>query len=76
MRGKDIIEIKIAGIIGITPAHAGKRVALLKLGTYKEDHPRTCGEKETSEIENFLLTRITPAHAGKRSMCFDLILLK
>ena len=36
--------------MGITPAHAGKRVKYISQRTYKKDHPRTRGEKLFSYV--------------------------
>ena len=45
MRGKVVvIEVAVA-LVGITPAHAGKRSDEMVLISLKEDHPRPCGEK-------------------------------
>ena len=45
MRGK-VISTRITRIkIGITPAYAGKRTALILQSSLFEDHPRLCGEK-------------------------------
>ena len=45
MRGKGEIVKTMVGDTGITPAYAGKRVALhLHIG-FRRDHPRLCGEK-------------------------------
>ena len=45
MRGKAAAAQQIAPAAGITPAHAGKRVAVTRGGLKTQDHPRTCGEK-------------------------------
>ena len=45
MRGKEAVVIGYGDFCGITPAYAGKRVALhLHIG-FRRDHPRLCGEK-------------------------------
>ena len=45
MRGKVICLSTTPQAHGITPAHAGKSTALLRLCWLSGDHPRTCGEK-------------------------------
>ena len=67
MRGEDSLESKNIDPVGITPAHAGRRI-FWKAGSTKErDHPRACGEKafDFAFVETHF--RITPAHAGRRT---------
>ena len=45
MRGKAKISACAKKSIGITPAHAGKRVPGARMVYDAEDHPRPCGEK-------------------------------
>ena len=45
MRGKADIYGYTAYVVGITPAHAGKRSVLSADKICSGDHPRTCGEK-------------------------------
>ena len=45
MRGKAFLRQCRNGCVGITPAHAGKRIRELLQRTAARDHPRTCGEK-------------------------------
>ena len=45
MRGKDRAHERVDGLVGITPAHAGKRANLSKPMILTRDHPRPCGEK-------------------------------
>ena len=45
MRGKVLQNPISQGIVGITPARAGKRVLCLGLPVLRWDHPRVCGEK-------------------------------
>ena len=47
MRGKVGYEIVCFIIVGITPAHAGKRLSGYRKKTVEEDHPRACGEKRS-----------------------------
>ncbi len=44
-RGKGRTQCAVNDGFGITPAHAGKSVGFLKCTLYREDHPRTRGEK-------------------------------
>ncbi len=64
-----------ARLVGITPAHAGKRKSKMTISIQKQDHPRTRGEKMASNTYEAVGNRITPAHAGKslqwvEAMCF------
>ena len=45
MRGKALCYAVVDSIVGITPAHAGKRKMLKTPAAGIWDHPRTCGEK-------------------------------
>ena len=45
MRGKACPATDSATPTGITPAYAGKRLALLAVIDVVRDHPRLCGEK-------------------------------
>ena len=45
MRGKVSSDDEVELFVGITPAHAGKRLFLYKIYKNHQDHPRTCGEK-------------------------------
>ena len=45
MRGKAAVKSLYTGFLGITPAHAGKRITGECWGLMPWDHPRTCGEK-------------------------------
>ena len=49
MRGKVGHCLASNSILGITPAHAGKRSPAFSSNSYGRDHPRTCGEKEINE---------------------------
>ena len=46
VRGKGVHIAHRQGCEGITPAHAGKRMAFLSATKRRWDHPRTCGEKK------------------------------
>ena len=50
MRGKVLDGVKVILVLGITPAHAGKRSRCTFVQTSRWDHPRTCGEKSSREI--------------------------
>ncbi len=45
MRGKVSVSSETARPLGITPAHAGKRILSLFKALSRRDHPRACGEK-------------------------------
>ena len=51
MRGKEIHATKALVIVGITPAHAGKRRLRLHLRRAERDHPRACGEKTKGSLK-------------------------
>ena len=65
MRGKASNSLSGSYVLGITPAYAGKsklfRFFYLCLG----DHPRLCGEKNTSTQKNFLSRGSPPPMRGK-----------
>ena len=50
MRGKDCHAISIHGIVGITPAYAGKRSSPCGHPLRFQDHPRVCGEKTATPL--------------------------
>ena len=45
MRGKGLGFPALSDLLGITPAHAGKRCPVISICRTEKDHPRTCGEK-------------------------------
>ena len=45
MRGKVFLHVLSSKHIGITPAHAGKRLQSVHSNARRRDHPRPCGEK-------------------------------
>ena len=61
MRGK--AKLFPCGIVfsRITPAHAGKRMAIDGQCIRYEDHPRTCGEKDQM-CNHFTCFRRSPPH--------------
>ena len=48
MRGKEKFFILMVALVGIIPAHAGKRAATFPINASHQDHPRSCGEKKSS----------------------------
>ena len=45
MRGKGVVPCIQRRLIGITPAYAGKSIAVRSFYRFPRDHPRVCGEK-------------------------------
>ena len=68
MRGKGACWTGAGVGAGITPAHAGKRLAHGHFHRAQRDHPRACGEKGCNGTKLLKLFGITPAHAGKSHM--------
>ena len=67
MRGKGSKRVSSHLPSRITPAYAGKREAW-KIGGYRsKDHPRLCGEKETTRIPQCSLLGSPPPMRGKAS---------
>ena len=50
MRGKGLKLAEMYGMLGITPAYAGKSRERKKLKSPEKDHPRLCGEKIPRQI--------------------------
>ena len=50
MRGKAKTKMLLNEFIGITPAHAGKRLARYSSSASDQDHPRPRGEKQVSRV--------------------------
>ena len=48
VRGKGPPQLLRCGVKGITPACAGKSLTIQKMTTRSRDHPRVCGEKNTT----------------------------
>ena len=61
MRGKAYICYTLCSGYRITPAHAGKRQCQLLRYLPAEDHPRTCGEKN-SKGKDFICYAGSPPH--------------
>ena len=65
VRGKVQACIYDAGVLGITPACAGKRIIGLTEGMTEKDHPRVCGEKHALQICNVCELGSPPRVRGK-----------
>ena len=65
MRGKVSLVDFIRSRLGITPAHAGKSSYSLSERCIKEDHPRTCGEKDLEKRQAVILIGSPPHMRGK-----------
>ena len=64
-RGKDVLILDGAGVVGITPAWAGKRLLGLLRKTAVRDHPRMGGEKCCSSLMRALWSGSPPRRRGK-----------
>ena len=67
MRGKLIGFAAITALSGITPAHAGKTIITLVLYRPTADHPRTCGENQSTNAHTPTLSGSPPHMRGKPS---------
>ena len=65
MRGKVGHCLASNSILGITPAHAGKRSPAFSSNSYGRDHPRTCGEKHVQPKKQARLLGSPPHMRGK-----------
>ena len=65
MRGKVIAEITDTVADGITPAYAGKSIAVTSKHTVHRDHPRVCGEKSAERLQRRQYTGSPPRMRGK-----------
>ena len=65
MRGKAVIAGNGKRLVGITPAHAGKRLSFSAMPTIAQDHPRACGEKQTLTRAKRLAQGSPPRMRGK-----------
>ena len=65
MRGKESAAAALSGILGITPAYAGKSVQNFLPACKPEDHPRLCGEKVFSQDFAFATPGSPPPMRGK-----------
>ena len=69
MRGKVVGSEELPGVVGITPAYAGKSaLRFVRIGLCW-DYPRVCGEKLMTKCGQSLQLGITPAYAGKKARC-------
>ena len=48
MRGKGLMDAELSNAVGITPAYAGKSFGSFCFLSFRQDHPRVCGEKCSS----------------------------
>ena len=65
MRGKGQPLYIVVSESGITPACAGKSVAITCRAWYPRDHPRVCGEKEAGALSEVYETGSPPRVRGK-----------
>ena len=65
MRGKVMGRACTCTRAGITPAYAGKRLGLCFFDGGREDHPRVCGEKATSQTKTEQVKGSPPRMRGK-----------
>ena len=65
MRGKGIPTGSVPRCSRITPAYAGKSLALSTSTAGQEDHPRLCGEKRALDAIEGMLTGSPPPMRGK-----------
>ena len=67
MRGKALRDADFAALIGIIPAHAGKRRGRGQPRPLWWDHPRSCGEKSAGARPASIQTGSSPLMRGKES---------
>ena len=48
MRGKGVVHVFVPEKFGITPAYAGKSFGSFCFLSFRQDHPRVCGEKQAA----------------------------
>ena len=72
VRGKEYDYFKAGNSKGITPAHAGKRLADLYWRCGYWDHPRTCGEKDHTYQQGVERMGSPPHVRGKGLPCSDM----
>ena len=65
MRGKVVGSEELPGVVGITPACAGKRTRLSGLQGSQGDHPRMCGEKFWALVRAVMALGSPPRMRGK-----------
>ena len=64
MRGIPVMTFGDVYVEGITPAHAGNTLSILRRTRSTRDHPRACGEYQLPVPGHGCSSGITPAHAG------------
>ena len=69
MRGKHRVFGEGTADMRITPAHAGKTLAVLRAQTPLTDHPRACGENIRDHKNNGAGVGSPPRMRGKRFKC-------
>ena len=65
MRGKGVVHVFVPEKLGITPAHAGKRIRSRLPDPVGGDHPRMCGEKLSISSAHISQTGSPPHVRGK-----------
>ena len=70
MRGKAKRHVADDGMIGITPAYAGKSLRYAIVKPPSEDHPRVCGEKKAELTPDELSRGSPPRMRGKDFLLF------
>ena len=66
VRGKQILQRRLALLPRITPARAGKTHFAPLLLLLHRDHPRACGENYNAQIESYTQAGSPPRVRGKR----------
>ena len=73
MRGKQVFVHAAQPVQGITPADAGKTPSGLPVGCSPKDHPRGCGENQSSKRFYALIDGSPPRMRGKpRRWCCEM----
>ena len=65
MRGKGSNYMQESDVIGITPAYAGKSFYFFSNLRHCQDHPRLCGEKDSSHATKTFILGSPPPMRGK-----------
>ena len=65
MRGKAWLFSRWFLALGITPAHAGKRIRRHSAASGGQDHPRPCGEKSVFSVDKLCMEGSPPPMRGK-----------
>ena len=66
MRGKLLTDYDGSGTNGITPADAGKTVSAAFRASAMQDHPRGCGENDSTALKAEADAGSPPRMRGKR----------